>query len=97
MWDTQGLDFKVSQEFILNEITRLVKDGIKKGPDHYINIILYCTTGDRFQNEDGQLIYEIMKLYPSDDLPVIITQFNPIGKKEIKKWKKLLEIFLIII
>jgi len=53
MWDTQGLDYQVTQEYILNEITRIVEDGLKKGPDHYINIILYCTYDDRFQNEDG--------------------------------------------
>ena len=76
MWDTQGLDYKISQEFILNEIKRIVENGLKQGPDHYINIILYCTADERFQNEDAQLIYEIMKLYPSDNLPVIITQLQ---------------------
>jgi len=60
----------------LIEIKRLVEDGLKKGPDRYINIILYCTKGDRFQEEDGQLIHEIMKLYPMDNLPVIITQLQ---------------------
>ena len=49
MWDTQGLDYKTTQEFILNEVKRLVDDGLKKGPDHFINIIF---TGDRFQDED---------------------------------------------
>ena len=76
MWDTQGLDYKITQAYILDEIKRLVEDGLKKGPDHYINIILYCTKGDRFQEEDGQLIHEIMKLYPMDNLPVIITQLQ---------------------
>ena len=52
MWDTQGLDYKITQEFILNEIKRLVESCRKMGPDHYINIILYSTPGaeDRFQN-----------------------------------------------
>ena len=76
MWDTQGLDYKISQEFILNEIKRIVENGLNQGPDHYINIILYCTADERFQNEDAQLIYEIMRLYPSDNLPVIITQLQ---------------------
>ena len=88
MWDTQGLDYRVTQEYILNEITRLVENGLKKGPDHYINIILYCTSGDRFQNEDGQLIYEIMKLYPSDNLPVVITQLQSYFKTKSKKMEK---------
>ena len=39
MWDTQGIDYKISQEFILNEIKRIVENGLKQGPDHYINII----------------------------------------------------------
>ena len=85
MWDTQGLDYKVTQEFILNEVKRIVEDGLKKGPDHYINIILYCTSGERFQNEDGQLIYEIMKLYPSDNLPVVITQLQAYFKMRAQK------------
>ena len=76
MWDTQGLDYKISLDFILNEVNRIVENGLKQGPDHYINIILYCTSGERFQDEDAQLIYEIMKLYPSDNLPVIITQLQ---------------------
>ena len=76
MWDTQGLDYKISQEYILKEIKRIVDNGLKQGPDHYINIILYCTADLRFQKEDAQLIYEIMKLYPYDNLPVIITQLQ---------------------
>ena len=82
MWDTQGLDYKINQSYILNEIKRLVEEGLKKGPDHYINIILYCTKGDRFQEEDGQLVNEIMKLYPMDNLPVIITQLQAYFKDD---------------
>ena len=85
MWDTQGLDYKISQEFILNEVKRIVENGLKQGPDHYINIILYCVLGEKFQEEDGQLIYEIMKLYPSDNLPVIITQLQAYFIKRAKK------------
>ena len=88
MWDTQGLDYKISQEFILNEIQQIVENGLKQGPDHYINIILYCTSGERFQNEDAQLIYEIMKLYPSDNLPVIITQLQAYFFERAKKMQK---------
>ena len=76
MWDTPGLDYETNQTFILKEIKRLVEEGLKQGPDHYINIILFCNKGDRFQKQDGQLIAEIMKLYPMDNLPVIITQLQ---------------------
>ncbi len=88
MWDTQGLDYKISQEFILNEIKRIVENGLKQGPDHYINIILYCTIDERFQNEDAQLIHEIMKIYPSDNLPVIITQLQAYFIKRAKNMQK---------
>ena len=98
MWDTQGLDYKITQELILKEVKRIVEEGLKKGPDHYINIILYCTSGNRFQDEDGQLIYEIMKLYPSDNLPVIITQLQSYFKRQSKKMedtiRKVLENYL---
>lgn len=78
MWDTQGVDYKRNPEVILNEIKNLVNNGLKNGPDSYINIILYCTnvTGNRFQEEEGKLIKRIMELYPSDNLPVIITQLQ---------------------
>ena len=33
MWDTQGLDYKISQEYILNEVKRIFEDGLNKGPD----------------------------------------------------------------
>ena len=88
MWDTQGFDYKISQEFILNEINRIVENGLKQGPDHYINIILYCTENERFQEEDAQLIYEIMKLYPLDNLPVIITQLKAYFVKDAKEMEK---------
>ena len=92
MWDTQGFDYKISQEFILNEINRIVENGLKQGPDHYINIILYCTENERFQEEDAQLIYEIMKLYPLDNLPVIITQLKAYFIREAKEMEKKIEL-----
>ena len=78
MWDTPGLDDKISKDAILKEIQRLIEDGSQQGPDHYINIILYCTSGldQRFQKEDEELIKAIMKIYPFDNLPVIITQLK---------------------
>ena len=82
MWDTQGLNDTISQVFILNEIKRLVDEGLKKGPDHYINIILYCTEGKRFEKKDGQLIQEIMKLYPMDNLPVYIVRLQAYFEEE---------------
>ena len=88
MWDTQGLDYKIYQEYILNEVKRIVEESLKKGPDYYINIILYCTNGERFQDEDGQLIYEIMKLYPSDNLAVIITQLQAYFINRVKRMEK---------
>ena len=90
MWDTQGLDYKLSQKDILNEIKRLVGQGLDNGPDHYINIILYCTLGDRFQNEDGQLIHEIMDLYPLENLPVVITQLQSYFKTKAKKMEQII-------
>ena len=84
----QGLDYKVSQEYILNEVKKIVEDELKKVPDHYINIILYYTTGERFQDEDGQLIYEIMKLYPSDNLSVFVTQLQAYFVERVKEMGK---------
>ena len=92
LWDTQGLDYEVTQEIILNEIKRLVNNGLDEGPDHYINIILYCTDGHgaRFQNKEGQLIKEIMNIYPFDNLPVVITQLRSYFKAEALKMEKII-------
>ena len=83
-------EYKTNQKFILNEVKRLVDDGLKKGPDHFINIILYCITGDRFQDEDGQLIQEIMKIYPFDNLPVIITQLKAYFETQAQEMEKII-------
>ena len=91
IWDTQGMDYKTSQDDILKEVKRIVDDGLKKGPDYYINIILYCTNGNRFQEEDGQLIHEIMKLYPMDNLPVIITQLQAYFEQDAKYMEKIIK------
>ena len=88
MWDTQGLDYKITQPFILSEIKRIVEEGLNNGPDNYINVILYCTKGERFQEEDGKLINDIMKIYPADNLPVIITQLQAYIKEDVAKMKK---------
>ena len=90
MWDTYGIDFKKNPEVILNEIKNLVNNGLKKGPDSYINIILYCTNvgTSRFQEEEGILIKRIMELYPSDNLPVIITQLQAYFKEDASKMKE---------
>ena len=87
MWDTQGVDYKRNPEVILNEIRNLVNNGLKNGPDSYINIILYCTNvaGNRFQEEEGKLIRRIMELYPSDNLPVIITQLQAYFPEDAKE------------
>ena len=93
MWDTQGIDYEIDQNYILNEVKRLVNDGLQRGPDNYINIILYCTTGKRFQKKDGEMIHKIMQLYPMDNLPVIITQLQVYCKSDQQKMeKKILEI-----
>ena len=83
-----------SLDFILNEIKRLVNIGKDKVPEHYINIILYCREGNRFENIEGQLIYEIMKIYPFDNLPVVIIQLQSCskGKAQIKE-KEIRDIF----
>ena len=90
MWDTQGLDYEINQDYILNEVKRLVNEGLQKGPDNYINIILYCTTGNRFQKQDGELIRKIMQLYPMDNLPVIITQLQVYFKKDQKRMENII-------
>ena len=91
MWDTQGLDYEITQDYILKEVEKIVKNGMKEGPDHYINAILYCTTGNRFQKEDGELIHKIMKLYPMDNLPVIITQLQVYFKSDQQKMETLIK------
>lgn len=91
MWDTQGLDYEITQDYILKEVEKIVKNGMKEGPNHYINAILYCTIGNRFQKEDGELIHKIMKLYPIDNLPVIITQLQVYIKSDQQKMETIIK------
>ena len=60
-----------------------------------IKIILFCiSTQQRFNEVDGKLIQKIMKLYPFNDLPVIIvilqSYFKEASKKTIEETKKTL-------
>ena len=90
MWDTMGVNYEISQQYILKEIKRLVAEGLTKGIDNYINIILYCIKDDRFQKEDAQLISEIMKIYPMDNLPVIITRLQSYFQNDSKEMEKII-------
>ena len=87
MYDTRGVDDKILKQTIYDEVNSIVEKSRKLGPDNYINCILYCTSGDRFQEEDGLLIKKIMKLYPFDNLPVIITQLRYYEPEDAEKMK----------
>ena len=91
MWDTQGLDETNDRVHVLDEIRRLVNEGLAKGPDHYINIILYCIEGKRFQESDGKMIKEIMQIYPMDNLPVIITQLQTYFQDDANRMQKAIQ------
>ena len=88
MYDTRGLDDKILKETIFDEVKLIVEKSRKLGPDNYINCILYCTEGKRFQEEDGLLIEKIMELYPLDNLPVIITQLQYYAPEDAENMKK---------
>lgn len=90
MWDTIGVSYGIPQQQVLNEIRRLVDEGISKGIDNYINVIFYCNKDDRFQEEDAKLINKIMKIYPMDNLPVIITQSQAYFQEDSNEMKKII-------
>ncbi len=92
MWDTQGIDNRVSRENILKEVERLVNIWNSK---YYINIILYCTTGYRFQEEDCKLIDKIMQLYHADYLPVIIIQLQIYDDNDAESMKEIIRNILL--
>ena len=51
IYDTQGLDYENSQDYILKEVKRIVKEGFNKGPDNYINIFSYRQLAKDFKKK----------------------------------------------
>ena len=88
MYDTRGIDDKMLKNDIFDEVNSIDENSRKLDPDKYINCILYCTEGKRFQEEDGKLIKKIMQIYPSDYLPVIITQLQYYFAEDVKSMKE---------
>ena len=88
MYDTRGIDDKMLKNDIFDEVNSIDENSRKLDPDKYINCILYCTEGKRFQEEDGKLIKKIMEIYPSDNLPVIITQLQYYFAEDAKSMKE---------
>ena len=73
VYDTPGLDFKLGIKDLFNNIKSIVENKLNSNnPDEFINCIWYCISGNRFQDDESDFIKEIMKLYSSSYLPIII-------------------------
>lgn len=88
MYDTPGIDSNITHDFIFQKVQEIQNQ-------KNIKIILFCiSTQHRFNEVDGKLIQKIMKLYPFNDLPVIIvilqSYFKEASKKTIEETKKTL-------
>ena len=94
IYDTPGLDFKLDIKTLFKIIKSIVEKNLNTNdPDKFINCIWYCVTGDRFQDEEKYFIKEIMRIYSSSYLPLIIL-FLKMGKYAADESKKaIVEIF----
>ena len=94
VYDTPGLDFKLDIKTLFKIIKSIVEKNLNTNdPDKFINCIWYCVTGDRFQDEEKYFIKEIMRIYSSSYLPLIIL-FLKMGKYAADESKKaIVEIF----
>ena len=88
VYDTPGLDFKLSIKELFQNIKSIVENKLNSNnPDEFINCIWYCVSGTRFQIDDIEFIKEIMKLYSSSYLPIIIV-FLQMGNDKSNKLKE---------
>ena len=94
VYDTPGLDFKLDIKTLFQNIKSIVENNLNSNdPDKFINCIWYCITGTRFQEEDKSFIKEIMNLYSSSYLPLIIV-FLQMGEDAANKSKNaIIELF----
>jgi len=88
VYDTPGLDFKLSIKELFNNIKSIVENKLNSNnPDEFINCIWYCVTGKRFQDDERDFIKEIMRLYSSSYLPIIIV-FLQMGEDDTNLMKE---------
>ena len=88
VYDTPGLDFNLDIKELFKNIKSIVENKLKtNNPDEFINCIWYCISGDRCQEEEVKFITEIMKLYSSSFLPIIIVLLR-IGNQDYNELKE---------
>lgn len=94
VYDTPGLDFKLSIQELFNNIKSIIENKLNSNnPDEFINCIWYCVAGDRFNQEEINFIEELMKLYSSSYLPIIIV-FLKMGNDQSNELKEaIIDIF----
>ena len=84
MYDTPGIDSNITHDFIFKKVQEIQSQKNNKN-----NFILYCITDQhRFNSIDGELIQKIMKLYPFNDLPVIIVILQAYFRTKTNKMKE---------
>ena len=90
MYDTPGIDSNITHDFIFQKVKEIQSQKNNKN-----NIILFCITEQhRFNKIDGELIQKIMKLYPFNDLPVIIVILQSYSESSIKMKESIKKILL---
>ena len=75
LWDTQGIELKEEQnlEKVLKEAEELIKKNNNLGnSDKYIHCVCYCTTGQRFEDSEEELVKNLINVYNDNWLPLII-------------------------
>ena len=90
MYDTPGINSNISHDFIFQKVKEIQSQKNNKN-----NIILFCITEQhRFNKIDGELIQKIMKLYPFNDLPVIIVILQSYSESSIEMKESIKKILL---
>lgn len=89
--DTRGTELSnfnniyVVKENTLNYIEERLSE---KDPNKTIHCLLYCIQGNRFENIEAEILYELRKKYKDGNLPIIIVYTQSYFQEDYEKMKE---------
>ena len=85
IYDTR--DIEISKDFDIEKVFSETLEDIKikcekNEPDNLIHCLIYCFTGTRFENEEGEILIKLRQTYEGKKLPIIVVLTQDIGEEE---------------
>ena len=95
--DTMGTEIGKGHELEAVEketLDEVVKKLDNNDPNEHIHCIIYCTTSNRFFEDELKVILELRKKYDGKKLPIVIVYTRAIKDNEVEESKKTINEFL---